>query len=111
MQTRFGSERWDVDEIIKRRAVRTVFQPIVHIDSGTVVGFEALSRGPIGSPLESAPALFRAARASGRLAELDWLCRALAMGVASRRQMPRDLSWFFNVEPAALSTPCPEDLV
>jgi EAL domain-containing protein (putative c-di-GMP-specific phosphodiesterase class I) len=111
MQTRFGSERWDVDEIIKRRAVRTVFQPIVHIDSGGVVGFEALARGPVGSPLESAPALFDAARARGRLAELDWLCRVLAMGTASTKQMPPDLTWFFNVEPAALSTACPEDLI
>ena len=110
MQTKTRTDHWDVDAIISRRAVRTLFQPIVHIATRSIVGFEALSRGPAGSPLETAPALFDAARASGRLGELDWLCRALAIRAVTARQVPSGLSWFFNVEPAALDTPCPDDL-
>ena len=47
-----------------------VFQPIVDLDAGTVVGFEALSRGPAGD-LHTPDRLFAAARSAGRLAELD----------------------------------------
>jgi hypothetical protein len=42
-----------VADIIERHNVRTVFQPLVHVESLAVVGFEALTRGPEGSPLEA----------------------------------------------------------
>ena len=35
-----------VADIIDRHNVRTVFQPLVHVASLEVVGFEALTRGP-----------------------------------------------------------------
>ena len=35
-----------VADIIDRRAVHTVFQPLVHLQSLEAVGFEALARGP-----------------------------------------------------------------
>ena len=68
-----------VDAVIDHQLVRTVFQPVVHLATGSIAGFEALSRGPAGSTLESPLALFDAARAAGRLGELDWLCRSRAM--------------------------------
>ena len=54
-----------------------MYQPIVELDSGRVVAYEALARGPVG-PLERPDLLFAAARPAGRLAELDELCRAAA---------------------------------
>ena len=57
--------------------VRSVFQPIVDLDAGTVVAYEALARGPQG-PLERPDALSAAGRAAGRLADLDQACRAAA---------------------------------
>jgi EAL domain-containing protein (putative c-di-GMP-specific phosphodiesterase class I) len=51
-----------------------VFQPLIDLDSGDVVAYEALAPGPAGSPLESPAALFAAAYGSGRVAELDWAC-------------------------------------
>ena len=58
-------------------AVRSVFQPIVDLDTGSVVAYEALARGPQG-PLEDPGRLFAAAREQGLLAELDEACRAAA---------------------------------
>ena len=60
----------DQDSLAVRRLIadddlRVIFQPIVDIDASTVVGYEALARGPAGSPLESPGALFAAARAAG----------------------------------------------
>jgi sensor c-di-GMP phosphodiesterase-like protein len=51
----------ELDKIIERKLIRTLFQPIVDLRTGNVLGYEALSRGPKGSPLETAPKLFTAA--------------------------------------------------
>jgi diguanylate cyclase (GGDEF)-like protein len=104
------ADRWSIDAVIDDRAVRTVFQPVVHLASGTIAGFEALSRGPVGSSLESPMALIDAATATGRLAELDWLCRVHAMQAAVDAGLDRSLSWLINVEPAGLAIDCPPHL-
>ncbi|MDQ1692249.1 MAG: hypothetical protein QOD87_2357, partial [Pseudonocardiales bacterium] len=102
---------WNIDAVIDDRAVRTLFQPIVHLGTGSVVGYEALSRGPAGSALESPAALLGAAREVGRLGELDWLCRVHAMQAAAASRLHPSLSWFINVEPAGLDIACPEHLL
>jgi EAL domain-containing protein (putative c-di-GMP-specific phosphodiesterase class I)/DICT domain-containing protein len=105
------ADGWTIHSVIDTHAIRTLFQPVVHLASGLVVGFEALSRGPAGSPLESPVSLLDAARKAGRLGELDWLCRVHAMRAASASELHADLSWFINVEPAGLAMTCPEDLL
>jgi EAL domain-containing protein (putative c-di-GMP-specific phosphodiesterase class I) len=102
--------RLAIDDVIDDCTVRTLFQPIVHLESGSVVGFEALSRGPRGSELESPLAMLNAAREVGRLGELDWLCRVNAMREAADAKLPPNVSWFINVEPAGLRTDCPDHL-
>src|SRR5664279_498935 len=99
-----------INAIIDGGAIRTIFQPIVHLGTGEVVGFEALSRGPETTELESPMALLAAAREVGRLGELDWLCRARALHAASCSGFPSNLSWFINVEPAGLEIECPTHL-
>ena len=98
-------------DVIRRRSVRTLFQPIIHLPTGTVAGFAAVSRGPAGSPLESPEALLTAARDADRLGQLDWVFRVSAMEAASASRLHPSLSWCFNVEPAGLAMPCPEHLV
>ena len=90
--------------------MRAVFQPLIDLDSGDAVGFEALARGPAGSTLESPGALFEAAYGSGRVAELDWVCRAAAFEAAARAGLEPALRLFVNCEPASLGVPCPDDL-
>jgi len=99
-----------VDEVVNQRAVETLYQPVVHLETGDVLGFEALARGPRGTPFESPEALFEAARTAGRLAELDWVCRASAYRTALDGNLPDGVSLFVNAVPEALSTPCPPDL-
>lgn len=100
----------DIHDLLDRRAVATVFQPLIDIATGTLVGYEALSRGPAGSPWESPVALFAAARDAGREAELDWICRAAAYRVALDAGLDRRLTLFVNMEPTAWRIACPPDL-
>ena len=50
--------------------LRPVFQPIVDLRDGAVVGYEALARGPVGTAWENPAALFQAAYRTGRVPEL-----------------------------------------
>src|SRR4029077_12552093 len=58
----------ELTTILSRRSVRAAYQPIVDLETGETVAFEALARGPVGSPLENPAALFGTARSCGRLA-------------------------------------------
>ena len=108
---RHPASGWSIGTVIDRQLVRTLFQPVVHLATGSVSGFEALSRGPADSALESPLALLEAARAAGRLGELDWLCRSRAMRAAADAGLPETLSWLINVEPAGVVSACPPHLV
>src|SRR4051812_34579520 len=90
--------------------VRSVYQPIVDLGSGEVVGYEALARGAEGSPWESPAELFRLARELGVEAEVDWSCRAAAFRGALHARLPAALALFVNVEPRFLSTTPPAAL-
>lgn len=97
--------------LVSPSELRVVFQPIVDLDSSAVVGYEALARGPAGSPLERPVELFAAARAAGCLGELDAACRVQAFraAVASGRLAP--LTLFVNVEPEVLDGAPLDDLI
>lgn len=100
-------------EILESRQVRALFQPVVDLANGQVVGYEALARGPVDSPYESPIALFAAAQRAGRTAELDWVCRAAAFEAAladGGSQLADAVPLFLNCEPSAFGAPCPADL-
>ncbi|SEO94239.1 diguanylate cyclase domain-containing protein [Trujillonella endophytica] len=90
-----------LDAALAPGGVRSVFQPIVELDTGRVVAYEALARGPLG-PLERPDELFAAARVAGRLAELDQLCRTAALSGALEHGLVAPLTLFVNVEPEVL---------
>ncbi|MFM0042104.1 EAL domain-containing protein [Paraburkholderia sediminicola] len=60
-----------IDELIARRDLSAVFQPIIDFDDGAVLGYEGLIRGPAGTPLEAPFALFSQALAEGCALELE----------------------------------------
>jgi len=85
--------------ILARRKVRSVYQPIVDLDSRAVVGYEALARGPAGTSMERPDSLFTTARSCGRLADLDEACRLSAIAGAERAGLARPWTLFVNTEP------------
>ncbi len=97
-------------QILAGRRLTAVFQPVVELATSRVVGYEALSRGPKGSPFESPAALLGFAYRVGRAAELDWVCRAIAFRTALEARLPPELTLFVNTEPASSRSPCPPDL-
>jgi len=99
-----------LDEIIRTQAIRAVYQPIVELDTGRVVGWEALARGPVGSLLEFPDRLFGAATRLGRTAELDHCCRAAAVAGAIVARLGHGAELFINVEPDVAGAAVPEFL-
>lgn len=93
------SERTELADILAEGAVEAGFQAVVELATGRVVGWEALARGPRGSALESPDRLFAAARAAGRLEELDWLCQRNALRAAIDAGVRAPCILFLNIEP------------
>lgn len=54
-----------IEELIARRDLSAVFQPIIDFEDGAILGYEGLIRGPAGTPLEAPFALFSQALAEG----------------------------------------------
>jgi EAL domain-containing protein (putative c-di-GMP-specific phosphodiesterase class I)/GGDEF domain-containing protein len=85
----------EVRHILRNQAVRTLFQPIVRLPGREILGFEALSRGPEGSYLESAENLFGFTERAGMLGEIELLCVDRALTNAA--SLPDDTILFLNV--------------
>jgi EAL domain-containing protein (putative c-di-GMP-specific phosphodiesterase class I) len=92
-----------LQDLILRERMVTAYQPIMDLEDRTVLGFEALSRGPRGSGLESADALFGAATRHNLLIELDRLCRKRAL--LSSGRIPSNAKIFVNTLPATIRDP------
>jgi EAL domain-containing protein (putative c-di-GMP-specific phosphodiesterase class I) len=92
-----------LQDILLRERVVTAYQPILRLQEGTIMGFEALSRGPRGSGLDSATELFGAAESHGLRVELDRLCRKRAL--LSSARIPSNAKIFVNTLPATMRDP------
>ena len=79
----------------------------MELDSGQVIAWEALARGPVGCPLEFPDRLFGAAARLGRTAEVDHCCRVAAIDGAIAAGLGRGQELFVNVEPDVAGTPVP----
>jgi EAL domain-containing protein (putative c-di-GMP-specific phosphodiesterase class I)/GGDEF domain-containing protein len=60
--------------VISEKQVRPAFQPIRHLPDGAIMGYEALIRGPQGTPLELPTVLFVVAHENEMDVELETLC-------------------------------------
>lgn len=63
-----------LQEVILRDELTPVYQPIVHLQSGEIFGFEALTRGPRNTALEQPTTLFSVADEVDLTFELDRAC-------------------------------------
>lgn len=80
--------------------LRAVFQPIVRFESADLLGYEALLRGPEGSPLASPEALFRLAVSPADTMALEVQAARAALARFAELQLPGAL--FVNFSPMTL---------
>jgi EAL domain-containing protein (putative c-di-GMP-specific phosphodiesterase class I) len=88
-------------------AVRPLFQPLLWLDDMSLAGYESVARGPAGSPLEHPRELFAAARAAGRLTDLDAAMTQRSIEALDDVDWPADLTLFGNLDPDAIAAGSP----
>ena len=92
--------RMQLNDIIERRQLSALLQPIARMQDGEIIAYEGLIRGPSDSPLHSPLNLFKAARACGRTVEVEHLCRRVVLERFAELKLPGKL--FLNVSPECL---------
>ncbi len=96
-------EREELERILSQALLRPHFQPILNLRTGTLIGYEALIRGPVNSPLQMPSELFRCAIEQGRQHELELLSRSCSLRAFSRFEPGQKL--FLNVTASLLGSP------
>jgi EAL domain-containing protein (putative c-di-GMP-specific phosphodiesterase class I) len=89
-----------LEEILRDQQVRIVFQPIVDLKQGCLVGYEALGRGTHQALTPNPAALFSLAEKCGMARQLSGLFRAVALKEAA--QLEGHLYFFFNIHPVEM---------
>ncbi|MFA7241846.1 MAG: GGDEF domain-containing protein [Sulfuricellaceae bacterium] len=87
-------------EIIERRLLTALFQPIVDFRSGVIAGYEGLIRGPSDSPLHSPLRLAKLAQQHRLSVEVEHLSRRMVLEKFAELGLPGQL--FLNVSPECL---------
>ena len=89
--------------VVNQPSLFTVYQPIVDLNSGEVLGWESLARGPRGSHFEGPNMLFEFAEEVGSLFSLEKACREQAIkglgGLGAGQKL------FLNIHPQTLGDP------
>jgi EAL domain-containing protein (putative c-di-GMP-specific phosphodiesterase class I)/GGDEF domain-containing protein len=96
-----------LQRIILKEQITTVFQPIYDMETLRPHGFEALCRGPKNTELYTPLALFDIAEKSDLAFELDHLCRCKALQEAGDRGsgLSREFKLFINTLPFSMRDP------
>src|SRR5262245_20853666 len=93
--------------VLDQNLLTTHFQPIVDLDRASIIGYEALTRGPADTALASPMALFAEATRARSVVALEERCWASALESASRQASRRapQARLFVNVLPSTLVQP------
>lgn len=90
-------EVYELENILKTKNISIVFQPIICLKDGSIIGYEALTRGPKDSLLHSPHKLFSVAEANNKSFEIEYLCGIKALEKAN--PIIKDKLLFINVDP------------
>ncbi len=93
----------ELRQVIADGRIRPLFQPIVSLRDAVILGYEALSRGPEGSVLESPDMLFALAEDAQCLWDLERLCRTKAL--EAYQSSGSKVRLFLNVNPSVIEDP------
>lgn len=89
--------------IIANKEIKTVFQPIISLNNGSVLGHEALSRITHESEIGNPEMLFKVAGEYNKLWELERLCRTKSLESAYEFMIPPySKKLFLNVNPSIM---------
>ena len=103
------SRRARLEEIISSGSIHTLVHPIFRLDDLSIIGYEALSRGPEGGEFEHPDKLFRVAYDADLVVRLERLCRLRAFEAAPG--LPEGRLLFINIEPDAVADPDLRDIM
>lgn len=84
-------------QIIKQELIYPVYQPIVSLVNGEIVGYEALSRIQLDQCEFNTEEMFHISEVLGQVWELEAICRKKSLQCA--RQKPLGAKLFLNVDP------------
>ncbi|PKM49623.1 MAG: histidine kinase [Firmicutes bacterium HGW-Firmicutes-7] len=87
----------EFNQILKNQSIKTVYQPIVSLQNGDILGYEALMRGPDDSFIRSPLELIEVAKENNRIFELEMLSREKA--IIGAKEMNKNMMLFLNIEP------------
>ena len=93
-------ENYKIEEfynIIKTANIKSVFQPIISLTDCTVIGYEALSRGPQNSYMQNPEVLLKIAKECDKLWELEELFRSKALESICNNKL--NVKIFLNINP------------
>lgn len=99
----YGATASAVAEVIARGLLAPVYQPIVALADGSVIGVEGLIRPVAPAPFANPSQLFAAAEAGGRTTKLDLAC--VDAIVSGARTLPAEHFLTVNLAPSTLEDP------
>ncbi|MES2406888.1 MAG: GGDEF domain-containing protein [Pseudomonadota bacterium] len=91
-------------DILKNETLQAVFQPIMDLKAGQLIGYEGLIRGPSDSPLHAPIKLLSTAEQFGLSGRIESLCVVTVLDKFIKRALPGRL--FLNISPLGLLEGC-----
>jgi diguanylate cyclase (GGDEF)-like protein len=92
-----------ITHVLENGRLATVFQPVLNLFDGAVLGYEAFARPEGFAAMDSVDEVFEAARMSGQIRELDWICQCRA--VEDAKLLPPEARLFLNISASSLLHP------
>lgn len=93
----------EFNDMLEQNLFQIVYQPIVSLRTGGILGWEALTRGPQESYFRSPDIIFSFAEEAGLLYPLEKVCRQLA--IRSVGDLGQEQKLFLNIHPRTICDP------